>query len=281
VDGVRLVASELCLDVPRHDRGVLHRVGRHFGVGEVGYVADGVDVVVALDVQVLGDRDHSLVGQRRQMSVRQIAGVDLDAECAEPDVGNDLLTSVGGDDKAGGLAGRYRRQCGQASAQPQFDAALVELMVQAVAYLGQEPGKQSVGPVDDDHALVRPDVLDLAGQLQADRAGAEDQVIAPLMNKIRGFLLRPFVRAAIAGGTSTVDMDEVLNTGGICLVRIARDALGMETARLVGSIVVARTWQAATRRARRPAAATPRLRVVRGRVPQLLELGLSIGGHAR
>jgi hypothetical protein len=49
-----------------------------------------------------------------------------------------------------------------------------------------------------------------------------------------------------------VDMDEVLNTGGICLVRIARDALGMETARLVGSIVVARTWQAATRRARVP-----------------------------
>ena len=72
------------------------------------------------------------------------------------------------------------------------------------------------------------------------------------MNKIRGFLLRPFVHAAIAGGTSTVDMDEVLNTGGICLVRIARDALGMETARLVGSIVVARTWQAATRRARVP-----------------------------
>jgi hypothetical protein len=78
------------------------------------------------------------------------------------------------------------------------------------------------------------------------------QVIAPLMNKIRGFLLRPFVRAAIAGGQSTVDMDDVLNTGGICLVRIARDALGMETARLVGSIVVARTWQAATRRARIP-----------------------------
>ena len=78
------------------------------------------------------------------------------------------------------------------------------------------------------------------------------QVIAPLMNKLRGFLLRPFVRAAIAGGESTVDMDDVLNTGGICLVRIARDALGMETARLVGSIVVARTWQAATRRARVP-----------------------------
>ncbi|MEV7395012.1 DUF87 domain-containing protein [Streptomyces sp. NPDC091215] len=77
---------------------------------------------------------------------------------------------------------------------------------------------------------------------------ARAQVTAPLMNKLRGFLLRPFVRDALAGGTSTVDMDAVLD-GGICLVRIAKDALGTETAHLMGSIVVARTWQAATHRA--------------------------------
>ncbi|MET9628307.1 DUF87 domain-containing protein [Lentzea sp. NPDC006480] len=77
------------------------------------------------------------------------------------------------------------------------------------------------------------------------------QIIAPLMNKLRGFLLRPFVRASIAGGPSTFDMDAVLN-GGICLVRISRDSLGMETANLIGSIIVARTWQAAVRRARLP-----------------------------
>lgn len=76
-------------------------------------------------------------------------------------------------------------------------------------------------------------------------------VVAPLMNKLRGFLLRPFVRSAIAGGASTVDMSTVLD-GGICLVRIARDALGMDTAKLIGSIVVARTWQAASGRARIP-----------------------------
>ncbi|MET8983244.1 DUF87 domain-containing protein [Streptomyces sp. NPDC004539] len=77
------------------------------------------------------------------------------------------------------------------------------------------------------------------------------QVTAPLMNKLRGLLLRPFVRSALAGGPSTVDMEQVLD-GGICLVRIAKDSLGTDTARLVGSIVVARTWQAATRRARIP-----------------------------
>ncbi|MFD3579199.1 type IV secretory system conjugative DNA transfer family protein [Streptomyces sp. NPDC058644] len=79
---------------------------------------------------------------------------------------------------------------------------------------------------------------------------ARAQVTAPLMNKLRGFLLRPFVREALAGGPSTVDMEHVLDHGGICLVRIARDTLGAETAHLVGSVIVARTWQAATRRAR-------------------------------
>ncbi|WP_092778444.1 type IV secretory system conjugative DNA transfer family protein [Actinokineospora terrae] len=77
------------------------------------------------------------------------------------------------------------------------------------------------------------------------------QVISPLMNKLRAFLLRPFVRDAIAGGRSTVDMGEILD-GGICLVRIPKGSLGEETTRLVGSLVVARTWQAATARARTP-----------------------------
>ncbi len=77
------------------------------------------------------------------------------------------------------------------------------------------------------------------------------QVVAPLMNKLRGLLLRPFVRAALAGGESTVDMDAVLD-GGICLVRLSKDALGIDTTRLIGSVIVARTWQAATRRAQIP-----------------------------
>ncbi|MDT0307222.1 type IV secretion system DNA-binding domain-containing protein [Streptomyces sp. DSM 44917] len=81
---------------------------------------------------------------------------------------------------------------------------------------------------------------------------ARAQITAPLMNKLRGLLLRPFVRNALSGGTSTVDMNQILNEGGICLVRIGRDALGMDTSRLFGSLVVARTWQAATARARLP-----------------------------
>ncbi|MFJ7213618.1 type IV secretory system conjugative DNA transfer family protein [Amycolatopsis sp. NPDC098790] len=81
---------------------------------------------------------------------------------------------------------------------------------------------------------------------------SRSQVISPLINKLRAFLLRPFVKDAIAGGRSTVEMSQVLDQGGICLVRIPKGSLGDETTRLVGSLVVARTWQATTGRARVP-----------------------------
>ena len=81
--------------------------------------------------------------------------------------------------------------------------------------------------------------------------------IAPLMNKLRAFLLRKFASQAIAAGPSTFDMADVLDNGGLCLARLPKGILGEETAQLVGSFIVARTWQAAARRARLPETARP------------------------
>ena len=81
--------------------------------------------------------------------------------------------------------------------------------------------------------------------------------IAPLMNKLRAFLLRKFASQAIAAGPSTFDMAGVLDHGGLCLARLPKGILGEETAQLVGSFIVARTWQAAARRARLPETARP------------------------
>jgi hypothetical protein len=81
--------------------------------------------------------------------------------------------------------------------------------------------------------------------------------IAPLMNKLRAFLLRKFASQAIAAGPSTFDMNDVLDNGGLCLARLPKGILGEETAQLVGSFIVARTWQAAARRARLPETARP------------------------
>ena len=80
---------------------------------------------------------------------------------------------------------------------------------------------------------------------EASRAHA----IGPLMNKLRAFLLRRFARQAIAAGPSTFTLTQVLDHGGLCLARLPKGTLGEETAQLVGSFLVAATWQAASRRA--------------------------------
>jgi len=77
------------------------------------------------------------------------------------------------------------------------------------------------------------------------------QVAAPLMNKLRGLLLRPFVRDTLTGGESTINIDKVLD-GGILLARLAKGTLSTDTVHLMGSLIVAHTWQAATRRSQLP-----------------------------
>ncbi|MER6145411.1 type IV secretion system DNA-binding domain-containing protein [Streptomyces sparsogenes] len=76
-------------------------------------------------------------------------------------------------------------------------------------------------------------------------------VVGPVMNKLRAFLLRDFARRSIAAGPSTFDLAQVLD-GGILLARLPKGSLGEETARLLGSFIVAGTWQAAAARARTP-----------------------------
>ena len=107
-------------------------------------------------------------------------------------------------------------------------------------------------------AGVRDQVLkDFWGWYEEMSPASRAAAVGPLMNKLRAFLLRKFAHAAIAAGPSTFDMAEVLDNGGLCLARLPKGILGEETAQLVGSFIVARTWQAAARRARLPEHARP------------------------
>ncbi|MGH3862684.1 hypothetical protein [Actinokineospora sp.] len=63
------------------------------------------------------------------------------------------------------------------------------------------------------------------------------RAIAPLMNKLRAFLLRTFVRDTLCAQADSVDLGRLLDTGGICLVRVPKGSLGTDTARLFGSLV--------------------------------------------
>lgn len=83
--------------------------------------------------------------------------------------------------------------------------------------------------------------------------GLQSQVVGPVTSRIRAMLTRPFVRQTIAVRESTFDLADVLD-GGVLLVRLPKGQLGDDTARLLGSVIVARTWQAATARTKVPEA---------------------------
>ncbi|WP_436536240.1 type IV secretory system conjugative DNA transfer family protein [Actinoplanes sp. HUAS TT8] len=77
-------------------------------------------------------------------------------------------------------------------------------------------------------------------------------VIAPVLARLRSLLLRDFVRHTFGSARSSFHMGRVLD-GGILLARLPKGQIGEETARVMGSFVLASAWQAATARARLPA----------------------------
>src|SRR6266540_2433157 len=74
------------------------------------------------------------------------------------------------------------------------------------------------------------------------------QLVGPALARLRAFLLRSFVRDVVGSTTSSLDLAEVLD-GGILLARLPKGVLGEDTARLLGSFVIAKTWQATAERA--------------------------------
>lgn len=81
--------------------------------------------------------------------------------------------------------------------------------------------------------------------------GLRAQVIGPVLARLRAFLLRDFVKDVIGNAHSSFAMTDILN-GGILLCRLPKGILGEDTARILGSLIVARTWQTAIARAAIP-----------------------------
>ncbi|RBQ15362.1 hypothetical protein DP939_36415 [Spongiactinospora rosea] len=92
---------------------------------------------------------------------------------------------------------------------------------------------------------------------QALTPAGQATVIGPVMNKLRAVLLRPFIRHALTSPTTTVPIGELLDEGGLILARLPKGILGDDAARLFGSILLAHTWHATTRRAVLAASARP------------------------
>lgn len=82
--------------------------------------------------------------------------------------------------------------------------------------------------------------------------GERQQAIAPVMNKLRAFLLRPRMRALIGQAEPAFNVESVFTQRKVLLVSLAKGLIGPEAAALLGSLVVSQLWQTAQGRVRLP-----------------------------
>jgi hypothetical protein len=76
--------------------------------------------------------------------------------------------------------------------------------------------------------------------------------IAPVMNKIRQFLLRPGLRNVLGQSNPKFNLTDLFNKQKIVLVPLNKGTIGAESAMLLGSLLVSMTWTLALSRANIP-----------------------------
>jgi DNA polymerase III delta prime subunit len=101
-----------------------------------------------------------------------------------------------------------------------------------------------VGRLDDPIGL-EPFWAGFEAQSEAERA----QATGPVLNKLRSVLMRPRLRNVLGQSAPLLDFDDVLANGRILLVPLSKGLLGEDAAALLGSMLIARLWQAVQRRA--------------------------------
>jgi hypothetical protein len=82
--------------------------------------------------------------------------------------------------------------------------------------------------------------------------GQRDQAIAPVLNKLRQFLLRPALRSVLGQTEPKFDLGDLFTKRKIVLVSLNKGLIGSEGARLLGSLVVAQLWPLILSRASLP-----------------------------
>jgi hypothetical protein len=89
--------------------------------------------------------------------------------------------------------------------------------------------------------------------------GIQSQALGPVLARLRTVLGRSFVRDTIGAPEQEAcfDLGRALDGGGIILARLPKGQLGEDTAKLMGSILVARVWQCALERQHRPESKRP------------------------
>ena len=156
----------------------------------------------------------------------EVVAVGHDAVAAEPDVGRDVGPGLGGHGERPQMTrARSAAACRSATAQDQLDPDLDQLASELGLELGRiRSAEDVVGGVEQDDRLVRPDVTDLAGQLDADRAGTDEEDpigLAQCLMGLADLLLRvpASTRSVLAGKGYLDPVASTTIVGGDLLAR--------------------------------------------------------------
>ena len=112
------------------------------------------------------------------------------------------------------------------------------------ALLGDPAFRHRVVSGIDDPIGLEPFWMVFDAWSEAERSAA----IAPTMNRIRPFLMRPQLRSILGQSQPRFDLTQVFTKRKILLVNLAKGVIGAEAAALLGSLILAQLWAAAQRR---------------------------------
>jgi len=73
-------------------------------------------------------------------------------------------------------------------------------------------------------------------------------VIAPSLNKLRPFVVRPEIRGILGQSDPSFHMSDIFRHHKILLVNLAKGELGPESSALLGALIVSQLWQTVLRR---------------------------------
>jgi len=79
-----------------------------------------------------------------------------------------------------------------------------------------------------------------------------NETISPILNKVGQFLATPTIRNIVGQPKSTIDFREVMDKGGILLVKLSKGIIGEDNAALLGSFIITQIQLAALSRADAP-----------------------------
>lgn len=74
------------------------------------------------------------------------------------------------------------------------------------------------------------------------------EVISPIQNKVGRFISSPMIRNIVGQVTSTIKIDEIMNTGKILFINLSQGKIGEENSSLLGGMLVTKIFSSAMER---------------------------------